>query len=299
MLKNNTLSYPTKEQKLLLQACLLSGEKAINAWQKWRKLVDIDYLDDYSNGWLSLLYYNLAIHQVEDAEIPRLKGIYKRTWYANQLKLKEISLILHTFQEKNIPLILLGDLALTSNICKNHGLFLIWDYKFFISAKNNILAIKCLQDIDWMTTVEDINNNEKCLLSYLNFQKKEQQKLLLYNYLFWATPQNNVNEQIWHHTKDGNINNIQTNFLSPTDECLFLCQQAFLKENPWELEPWQLNNLVKIMLIINHQNQTLDWERLLTQAQQYNLILPLKNMLIILQELFTPNLPDWLLSYID
>jgi hypothetical protein len=290
-------SYLNKEQKLLLKACFLSGENALNAWKEWRKLVNLQDSYDYSMTWLNLLYSNLTAHQVEDLEMKRLKGIYKKTWYINKLKLKEIKPIIKTLQGNNIPVIIFGNLALASNIYQHQGNFLINNYTLFISAKNNLLAIKSLKELGWFISVEETNNNDQCQLSLIEFKKhKKQDKILLYNYLFWGNTQQNIDEQIWYNSIDGKIDNIQTKFLSLADEFLFICKLSHLYHKPLHIKSWQIQRLIELMLIINNQQPALDWHQLMKKAERYQLSLLLKNVLICLQELFAEKIPDWVVS---
>jgi hypothetical protein len=78
-------SPPSTMHPTLLQAAILREQPALDAWQKWRQSVDIETLDSESHHLLSTLYPNLVRHGVEDPHISRLKGVYRRTWYVNQL----------------------------------------------------------------------------------------------------------------------------------------------------------------------------------------------------------------------
>lgn len=282
------LSY---QQKLLLQASLLSGEEALSAWREWRKLVDIPHLYDFSMNWLNLLYENLAYHQVKDFEMSRLKGIYKRTWYVNRLKLKKILPIINALQKNNIAVVVFGDLALISSTYKCQGRFSIEDYALFIRAKDNILAIKILENLGWTTKVLETENNFRCKLSNIDFHNQD--KISIYNHLFWGNSQNYIDNEIWNNSIDGSIDNIQTKFLSISDEFLFLCKLTNLYHKPLYPSYPQLQRLIKLMLIINNKTQPMDWERLIKQAEKYKLSLLLKNVLMCLQEIIPSQIPDW------
>ncbi|MFM5969685.1 MAG: hypothetical protein ACKO9X_03730 [Dolichospermum sp.] len=74
----------------------------LTAWQDWRDSVDIETLDASSYSLLPQLYQNLLAHGVDDTEMSRLKGIYRRNWYANQLKLKSLKAILSSLKDIGI-----------------------------------------------------------------------------------------------------------------------------------------------------------------------------------------------------
>ncbi len=59
--------FATREQELLLEAALLDGEHAINAWQQWKSIVDLeDHHDGGTYCLFPLLYKNLQRYGIED-----------------------------------------------------------------------------------------------------------------------------------------------------------------------------------------------------------------------------------------
>ena len=56
------LYWLSREQKLLLKACVLEGKDALGAWETWQESVDIENLDSGSNTLLCQLYSNLSAH---------------------------------------------------------------------------------------------------------------------------------------------------------------------------------------------------------------------------------------------
>lgn len=77
---------PTGQQHLLLR-CALSGDDAAaaSAWVAARRGMDFDRLDEGSHGVLPLVYRSLERACVADPLLGRLKGIYRKAWFANQL----------------------------------------------------------------------------------------------------------------------------------------------------------------------------------------------------------------------
>ncbi len=75
----------TSPQIDLLGAAFLRGRGAVGAWESWRDGVDWDgHLDHASFALLPLVYRNLARLGVQDPLMPRLKGVMRRAWLANQ-----------------------------------------------------------------------------------------------------------------------------------------------------------------------------------------------------------------------
>ena len=89
-MKSQAGPWPNPQQELLLRAALLEGEAALSAWQQWQAEADLDHLDYGSFRLLPLLYQNLQRHQIKHPWLPTLKGIHRRTWYQNQLRLQSL-----------------------------------------------------------------------------------------------------------------------------------------------------------------------------------------------------------------
>ena len=72
--------WPSELQQLLLIAALAEQSTAVEAWQEVRPRISIDELEPGSFQLLPLIYSNLSEARHEDVDLPRLKGIYRRTW---------------------------------------------------------------------------------------------------------------------------------------------------------------------------------------------------------------------------
>src|SRR5271163_4711088 len=94
--------WPTPEQELFLQAALLQGPRGIHAWRLWHAGADIDGLDIGCQRLLPQLYHTLQSQGVSDAVIERFKGLYRRTWYQNQLLFHSMADLLRNFHQVGI-----------------------------------------------------------------------------------------------------------------------------------------------------------------------------------------------------
>jgi len=113
--------WPTDRQELLLKACLLEGHAATDAWQKWKSLVDIDWIDEGSNRLLPLLYHNLSSLGIEDLVLTRAKGVYRYQLTKTHIMLHRTMPLLRELQNKGIGVILLKGSALILDYYPNFG----------------------------------------------------------------------------------------------------------------------------------------------------------------------------------
>ena len=281
------------QQRLLLQASILKGQVALKAWQEWKAIADIEVLDASSNALLSQLYQNLAANQVEDCHMARLKGIYKQNWYHNQLLFQKVKAILQFLQEAQIPVIIFGNLAIALAYCNDLAQLNVNSLNFLIHPSDAQQAIAILAELGW-NQVNSANSiiNEQDLR--LEFQDKSNTYLCLQNHLFWAIPQEYTDEQLWHNALPYSMGDVSTLILSPTDLFLHLSIKTFDRQ-----QNSTVHLLLNAIILLAHHESKIDWIRLVAQAQKYQAILPLRSMVIILQQLFEPSIPDWILPALN
>jgi polysaccharide transporter, PST family len=88
----------SQSQERLLAAALGDPDDAVAAWRGLPPTFSLDVLEPGSFELLPLVYRNLAEAGYDDPGLPRLKGIYRRSWVKNNLLLRrtcEISETLH------------------------------------------------------------------------------------------------------------------------------------------------------------------------------------------------------------
>jgi O-antigen/teichoic acid export membrane protein len=98
---------PTAVQEQLLLVALGNPEAAAAAWKSLPDTFDLDHLEPGSFELLPLVYRNLAAVHPDDAELPRLKGISRRSWVKNNLLLGRASEIAGTLRAAGIPALFL------------------------------------------------------------------------------------------------------------------------------------------------------------------------------------------------
>lgn len=269
-------------QKLLLQACVLQGKPALDAWQEWKNSVDIEELDAASNALLSQLYYNLATQQVDDSNMPRLKGIYKRSWYGNQLLLQKLQTILLALQAAKIETMVLGNAAIVAGYGQDRCQQSLYELNLLIQPVHLEKALKIVNQLGW-NLVEHSQTN-----LYWQLQDASKTNLHLLGQLFWAMPQEHTQKQLWANACPCQIANTNTFILGLTDFFLYLSTNTFYLGTSQNL-----NGLANGMILLRQQEAEINWIELVTQAQRYQVILPLTNMLTLWCRLFALSIPDW------
>ena len=112
-----------KSHILLMRAAVQNDLDALENWQQWLKLVDIERenLDTISYRLLPLVYQNLAGLNIDHPLMARLKGVYRRSWLENQLSMEKVVSFLAKLHDQNIPIMLLDDMTSILNLYNGQG----------------------------------------------------------------------------------------------------------------------------------------------------------------------------------
>jgi hypothetical protein len=284
---------PSQEQQLLLQAALLQGEAAINSWQKWKTLVNIDDVDQESYRLLPLLYRNLSAHNLTDPYIGRLKGVYRRTWVENQVWFQKIRSILGSFQETNIKIIMLKDPALNLHYYQDYGLRYINHLDFLINSKDVLIAIKLLQKLGWIAK-EKIPNPTVTFSHYIGFENESKQYLSLRWHLFADGFNQNLETEFWQSAILTQVSDFPVYLLSATDQLFYTCVFGGLTNS---ISP--ISRLADAAIAIQSYPSEINKNQLVTLAEKYRFILLLKMRMIQLQEILNPPISSAILPELE
>src|SRR5262245_38358452 len=110
---------PTAQQELLLQAALLSGEAARDAWRRAHVSVALDSLDGASESLLPLVYRDVAGLGGDVPGIDALKERYLHTWRESLRFYHGVLPLLQAFEQAGIEAAVLKGLALIARFYRD------------------------------------------------------------------------------------------------------------------------------------------------------------------------------------
>lgn len=214
---------PSPQQELLLRASLLKGRDAIEAWIEWKSGVDIEHLDPGSHRMLPLLYRNLQTHGIEDPSMGIYKGVYRQTWYKNQMLFHAIASLLRSFHDADIQTLILKGAALTVLTYKDYGLRPMNDFDVLIRMEDVLPAIGLLQRLGWAAM--DFEPTEEYIsVSYSHgFKNGKGQEFDLHWHVLSQSREINADDDFREGTITAIIHDVATHALNPTDQLLHIC----------------------------------------------------------------------------
>jgi hypothetical protein len=282
--------WPTKDQELLLRACLLSGTQGLEAWQKWRIVFENDELDKGSQNLLPLLYRNLQRQRIRDPLLARFKAEYFRTWSHNQLSFGRVAPLIAAFTESGIRTMILKGAALSVLFYEDQGLRPMADIDLLVPRDQLKQSIELLARLGWKSKYP----LPQALVPFEHageFRDSGNQNLDLHWHVLWEGRQGLGDDDFWQTSMPIEINGVPTCSLVPADHLLHVCVHGA----KWNDTP-SLRWVADAMMIIRSANRGLDWNRLVAQAEKRQLTLPIRDTLEYLDTVLGANIPSRVLS---
>ncbi|WP_436516307.1 nucleotidyltransferase family protein [Ekhidna sp. To15] len=295
--------FPDQTQTLLLKACTsLSANQAIDFFEQWKNLIDIDLeganskelglpqvydrLDFGSQRLLSLLYFNLKSHGHEDYTIGKLKGYFKYVWLKNQIINQDLNQILEKFDTKGIQAIAFKGTSI-ARYYPHLGTRPTVDLDLVVKQEDLENIAPTLIQLGWKTVVFPAQIEQmKDLLTHAITLKKGNSELDLHvrfsQFLF-------KKETLYHFWESSKKTETGVRYLSSPHElfCIILHGMVY---SPIPTIRWVADSVFIIRTFTKN-----DWQELLslTQKEKYGLLIKRAlNFLIDEQFIQLPNYLD-------
>lgn len=287
---------PTPEQELLLRTALLPGDDALDGFRAWRARTDFNNLDAGSYRLLPLLYRNLLKHGSTDPLLPKLRGVYRQTWYKNQLEFHNFAALLGSFGDAGIATLLLKGPALVLQYYKDYGLRPMDDFDVLVHLQDAPAAMHILQSLRWMPKLKNLRSPE-ALIPMRHCGEYEDaigQQLDLHWHVLQECRQPDDDDDFWAGAVPTTLAGISTLALNPTDQLFHVCAHG-MRWSPvppvrWAADAW---------MILMAADTNIDWRRLTAQAEKRHLILPLRDALGFLREKLDAPIPPEALAQLQ
>jgi hypothetical protein len=285
--------WPTAEQELLLRAALLRGEAALAAWEKWRSNVDPDRLDAASYRLLPQLYKNLQAHGVREPLVDKLKGVYRLTWYKNQIAFRRLAALLRSLHDLGIDTLVLKGVPLVLLYYRDYGLRPMADFDVLVQTKDALPAFRFLSSSGWTAvSPESFRETDLSVRHGVNLRDPAGQQFDLHWHLLPECCRPEADRDLWKNAVPLTIDQVPTHTLNSTDHLLHVCAHG-VRWDPVPPFRW----IADAMAIMNRSISEIEWERLLAQAETRGLIYPLKEALSYLRETFDAPVPAEVLRH--
>jgi Uncharacterised nucleotidyltransferase len=284
---------PTPLQEALLRASLLEGDEALNAWNYWKSNTDMDMIDQGSYRLLPLLYRNLSLHGVKGPLLEKFKGIYKATWRNNQMLFHKMAALLSSFHNAGIRTMLLKGSALTLLHYKDYGLRPMNDLDVLVRTEQVLEAHALLCQLGWKPKLRlGERFTEKCfsVRHAYGYEDASGLEFDLHRHVLPECSYEGSDDFFWDGAVPVQIRDVSTSALNPTAQLLHVC----LHGSWWNIVP-PFRWIADAMIVMKTSGSLIHWDRLMAEAQECRVVLPLRNALDYTSEkLYAPVPSEWL-----
>jgi hypothetical protein len=221
-------------------------------WSCVGPAVELRALESSSHDLLPLLYRTLVAAGVEDRRLGLLKGVYRRTWYSNQLLLRRIGDALGALGREGIDALVFGGAALGLLHYRALGARAMWDTRIAVRPASLLPARTVLRAGGWD------------LLHSLS----------------------SADDERWAASVPLEIGGVETCAPGSADQLLRACAHgaSSSRDSSWR---W----VADAFAIVESSRGAIDWQRLVAQAVDRGVAPHLNVMLSYLRATFTAAVP--------
>jgi len=285
---------PDQNQTLLLHAAVSDDSQAVQAWRLWRDRVDLDSVDPASFRLLPMVYRNQHRLGQTDAVLERLKGIYRHSWYKNQILYREASNVLDGFAANGIEVMLIKGSAMIARFYRDHGMRFMNDIDFLVRKSDFERAAGIMLGQNWQPNPysSDVmywyhrhDFKHGCAFKHRNAE------LDLHCQLLRFIPDDEPS--LWQTALELDWQGHRVHCPDDTHLLFHTCVHGVR---------WSYGILTWIpdaLTMLKNKGQLLYWDRLVEKAEATRTALYLRNALAYLADEFNAELPDTVLRQLN
>ena len=274
----------------MLRAALSKDQTTLRAWEKWKSIADIDRIDAGSYRLLPLVYTSLKRWDHSDSLMPTLKGIYRRTWYQNQMLFYRSVGVLRAFHDAGISTVVLKGAALAVLYYKDIGARPMNDFDILVPTERALTALDVLREIGLSPKkgpTDKLTPPNLYRIHGFGFINGNGLEIDLHWHVLKGSLDPNADVDFWESPGEINVSGIQTLALNPTDQLLHVCGDG----ERWDRVIPPIRWVADAMAVVNTSYADIDWDRLVEQVQKHRLRPSLSYTLRYLCERFDAPIP--------
>src|SRR5262245_38312219 len=209
--------WPSREQTDLLRAALLHGPEGVQAWERWKAAARLGRLDAASARLLGQLWRNLQRNGVTDPLLGELKQVYRRTWYGNQLRLRDAGVVLARLRDRGIEPLLLKGAALVVGYYRDAGSRPMEDVDVLVRRSDVTAAAATLGELGW-TSPREVTPRHVRASHAMAFTGPRGGQLDLHWHLLPESCWAGADAPLWQHAGVLRVAGVDVRVLAPEDQ---------------------------------------------------------------------------------
>ena len=239
----------------------------------------LDDADHASQRLLPLVFWNLRRLGIDDPDVPRLRGTYRRAWYLNQLTFRTAAGVIGRFREAGIETLALKGVALSLLHYRDAGLRPMDDVDLLVRPSQAAEALAILERDGWQP-LEKVPSHLEVKHAHPFMDDGGRRIDLHWNALWEAAP----DDDLWGGCGAAQVQGRPTLALDPTDQLLHVCVHGV----QWDPTP-SIRWVAHAVTVL--RTSSIDWERLVARARARRLTLGLSGSLACLRDQLAAAVP--------
>ncbi len=275
--------WPTPDHQLLLRASLLEHDEADAAWSQWLKTNDIEDVDMPTFFIFPTLYHNLNRVGIKSPVVSKLSGAYRFTWAKNLVAQQSLAEIVRILDAEGIQTAALKGAALLGRHYRDPGARMMNDIDVLVRDEDALRSLEALQAEGW---APDMPVPSAAHLAFTHAQAVTHPPLVEVD-LHWRpflidAPLAAEEAMFKRSVLDPAIG---TRVPDATDLLMMVCVHG-RKPDVHSTCRW-IADAITITT-----TSSIEWDRLSANAQEIGVLLPLRDALTKVHELFPDAVPE-------
>lgn len=286
--------WPPVDHALLLRCAFAPNDAARVAWRQWTSRHDLASMDYGSTRLLPLVYRRLVRIAESDPQMSILKGLYKRTWFANQLLLRSAWETAGVLERAGIETLPIKGVSSLRHYGYDLGLRPMGDCDLLVHEEDAARAIDVVSSLGWTP-------KPSCTADYLktklvprhhawNFARGRAE-LDLHWHSFPQDLSTAFDETTWRHAEWSMIVDRRVRLPSVTEHLMHTCVHG-VRWSELPVSNWAAD----AANAMSAAGDAIDWNRLVDVALERRLVCPLRDALTFLADVLDLPVPRWVIG---
>ncbi|MEM6287587.1 MAG: nucleotidyltransferase family protein [Bacteroidota bacterium] len=275
--------WPSPDHELLLRASLLDRPEAEAAWEAWLATNDIEDVDMPTYFIFPTLYHNLQRVGLQSAVVTKLSGVYRFTWAKNEVALRSLAEVVRVLDAEAIPTVALKGAALLRRHYRDPGARMMNDVDVLVRDGDAIRALTALQEAGWTPETPIPDARHLPFLHAIPVQHAQHVEADIHWRPFLVDAPLGAEAALFDRAETAPA--VGTRAPDATDLLMMVCVHG-RKPDMHSTCRW-IADAVTIA-----QSAEIDWGRLGDDAQALGVLLPLRDALTKVAELFPASVPE-------
>jgi hypothetical protein len=257
-----------------------------SAWSAWRRAGgNIDDVDMATFGLLPLVYRNLERNDVADADMPRLKGVYRHTWVTNQRRAYRVGAAIEALARSGIPTMVLKGAAVMTTHYRDVGARAMVDIDVLVPPEAAQRALDALRGDGWSPRVRI--DPGRVLRSFHAMPLTDPAGAEID--LHWrALPESLRDDDFWSGAVPVTVGRADTLAPGATEQLLHTCAHGL------RVHSAPLRWIADAAVIL--KTAEIDWRRLIAGVAERRIALKTAMSLATLADVVETPIPPWVIS---